>query len=55
MTVARMKRLSTPVELAMSRIDSWIAEISSALLRATDQESQDSSIVCLFTVNLDRC
>jgi hypothetical protein len=54
MMVARMKRLSTPVELAMSMIDSWIAEISSALLRATSQESQDSSICCWLAANLEK-
>ena len=53
MIVARMKRLSTPVEFAMSMIDSWMAEISSALLRGTSQVSQDSSICCWLAANLD--
>jgi hypothetical protein len=52
MIVARIKRLSTPVELATSRMDSWIAETSSALLRATSQEPQDSSICCRLAANL---
>jgi len=55
MIVARMKRLSTPVALAMSIIDSWIAEVSSAVLRATSQVSQDSSMVCWLAANLENC
>lgn len=50
--VARMNRLSTPVVLATSRMDSWIAEVSSGLLRATSQASQDSSIWFWLTENL---
>jgi hypothetical protein len=52
MMVARMKRLSTPVELATSRMDSWIAEVSSGVLRATSQASQDSSIWFWLVENL---
>jgi hypothetical protein len=55
MMVARMNRLSTPVELATSRMDSWIAEISSGLLRATSQASQDSSIWFWLAENLAIC
>lgn len=53
MIVARMKRLSTPVALAMSTIDSWIAEISSLVLRVTSQVSQDSSMICWLAANLE--
>lgn len=52
MMVARMKRLSTPVEFATSSMDSWIAETSSGLLRATSQASQDSSIWFWLAENL---
>jgi hypothetical protein len=52
MMVARMKRLSTPVELATSRMDSWIAEVSSGVLRATSQASQDSLIWFWLAENL---
>ena len=52
MIVARMKRLSTPVALAMSTIDSWIAAVSSSVLRATSQVSQDASITSWLAANL---
>ena len=54
MIVARMKRLSTPVELATSTIDSWMAETSSLVLRATFHESQLSSICCWLAANLTK-
>lgn len=53
--VASMKRLSTPVELATSRMESSMEEISSALLRSTSQASQESSICCLLFSKLSSC
>ena len=53
MIVARIKRLSTPVALAISTIDSWIAAVSSSVLRATSQVSQDSSMICWLAANLE--
>ena len=53
MIVARIKRLSTPVALAISTIDSWIAAVSSSVLRATSQVSQDCSMICWLAANLE--
>lgn len=53
MIMARMKRLSTPVEFATSRIDSLIANVSSGLLRATSQVSHESLSCCWLAARLE--
>lgn len=53
MIMASMKRLSTPVEFATSRIDSSMAEISSGLLRATSQVSHESLSCCWLLARLE--
>lgn len=52
--MARMKRLSTPVELATSKMDSSIADTSSGVLRATSKVSHDLLICCWLAENLRR-
>ena len=55
MMVARINRLSTPVELATSVMAFFISSVSASLLRGTPQASQEGLMSLRLASNLGIC